>query len=79
MAAEERRGRRGLSVGEVPPNWPGPELHNGTFEGLNVPVEMLDASFAGGLPGSSHPMPSASAGQDVAERELGSPGEGKSR
>jgi len=77
MAAEERPGPRGRSVSEVPPNWPGPELANGTFEGLDVPAEMLAAGRADGVPERPDPVWRAPAGQDVADRELGSPGESK--
>jgi len=74
MAEKERRATGGFSVGEVPPNWPGPELHNGTFEGLSVTPEMLAAGRADGIPGRPDPMPPVPAGEDVAERKLGSPG-----
>jgi len=77
MAAEERPGPRGSCVGEVPPNWPGPELHNGTFEGLNVPGEMLAAGCPEGFVGCSETERSVSGGQEAADRELGSPGQAK--
>jgi len=68
------RDARDLPVGGVPPNWPGPELANGTFEGLNVPPAMAGACD-GGVPGRCYaPVRPPSAGQDVADRELGSPG-----
>jgi hypothetical protein len=75
--AQDRRAPGGFAVGEVPPNWPGPELANGTFEGLDLAPEIA-AGCADGVPGRCYPpVRPASAGQDVAERELGSPGEGK--
>ncbi len=75
MGSDDRDARN-LAIGGVPPGWPGPELANGTFEGLNVPPGMAGACDDG-VPGRCYPVRPPSAGQDVADRELGSPVEPK--